>query len=84
MLSIELPTEVEQHFKEIIQKNYNGNVQVAILSFLRLHEKYGWKEQLREDVEAIRSETDRKGGISSQDIDGAITRYRTQKTSSHV
>ncbi len=84
MLTIKLPTEIEQHLKEVVQKNYNGNIQVAILSFLRLHEKYGWKEQLREDVEAIRSEVHQKGGISSRAIDEAITRYRTQKETSNV
>lgn len=83
MLSIELPTDVEQHLKEVVQKSYHGNIQVAISSFLRLHEKYGWKEQFRKDVEAIRAEVRRQGGISSQAIDNAITRYRTQKAPKH-
>jgi hypothetical protein len=82
MLSIELPTDVEHHLKEVVQKSYNGNLQVAITSFLRLHEKYGWKEQLREDVESIRSEVRQKGGISSKTIDEAITRYRKQRETS--
>ncbi len=84
MLSIELPTDVEQHLKEVVQKNYNGNIQIAITSFLRLHEKYGWKEQLLEDVEAIRSEIRHKGGISSKTIDEAITKYRKQRETSHA
>lgn len=84
MLSLELPTDIEQHLKEVVQKSYYGNVQLAIASFLRLHEKYGWKEQFREDVEAIRAEVRRQGGMSSKMIDDAIIRYRTQNEIQHV
>ena len=84
MLSLDLPTDIEQHLQEVVQKSYNGNLQVAITSLLRLHEKYGWKEQFREDIEAIRSEVRRKGGISSTAIDDAIIRYRKQHVTSHV
>ena len=83
MLSIELPKDVEQHLKEVVQKSYHGDVQIAITSFLRLHEKYGWKEQFREDVNAIRAEVRRQGGVSSQTIHDAIIRYRTQHASSN-
>ncbi|MCK4766286.1 MAG: hypothetical protein KAW12_29090 [Candidatus Aminicenantes bacterium] len=41
-----------------------------------MHKKYRWKEQLIEDVESIRAEVRRKGGISSKDIDQAIKKYR--------
>ncbi|MBC8231351.1 hypothetical protein H8E77_17505 [bacterium] len=84
MLTIDLSTEIEQHFEEVVQKNYNGNVQEAIASLLRLHDKYGWKEQLREDVEAIRAEVRRKGGITSQAIDDAINTYRKTIGASHA
>ncbi len=43
---------------------------------LKLHDKYGWKEQLREDVEAVRAEVRKKGGINSLTIDNAVKRYR--------
>ena len=76
MLSLELSKEVEQHFREVVQKCYQGNIQVAIASLLKLHDKYAWKEQLREDVETIRTEVRKKGGINSQTIGNAITRYR--------
>jgi hypothetical protein len=76
MLSIELPTELEHRFRDVVQKSYHGNIQVAIASLLHLHEKYGWKEQLRQDVETIRAEVRRIGGISSKAIDEAINRYR--------
>jgi hypothetical protein len=76
MLSLELSKEVEQHFREVVQKSYQGDIQVAIASLLKLHHKYAWKEQLREDVETIRTEVRKKGGINSQTIDNAITGYR--------
>ncbi len=76
MLSLELSKEVEQHFREVVQKSYQGNIQVAIASLLELHDKYAWKEQLREDIETIRNEVRKKGGIKAQTIDNAITRYR--------
>ncbi|UCH93887.1 MAG: hypothetical protein JSV88_26970 [Candidatus Aminicenantes bacterium] len=75
-LSLELSKEVEQHFQEVVQKSYQGNIQVAIASLLKLHDKYAWKEQLREDVETIRTEVRKKGGINTQTIENAITRYR--------
>ena len=84
MLKIDLPTEIEQQFKEVVQKNYNGDVQEAIASLLRLHDKYGWKEQLCEDIEAIRAEVRRKGGITSQAIDDAINTYRKMIGVSHA
>ena len=76
MLSLELSNDVEQHFREVVQKSYQGNIQVAITSLLRLHDKYAWKEQFREDVETIRTEIRKKGGIDSQTIDNAVARYR--------
>ncbi len=84
MLSIELTTDIEQHLQTVVRKSYHGDIQVAIASFLRLHEKYGWKEQFLKDVEAIRAEVRSQGGISSQKIEQAITRYRTQKNNQHV
>lgn len=76
MISIELPAEVEKHFIDIVENSYDGSVQSAITSLLKLHDKYRWKEQLIEDVESIRSEVHRRGGISSKDIDQAIKKYR--------
>ncbi len=76
MFSLELSKEVEQHFHEVVQKSYQGNIQIAIVSLLKLHDKYGLKEQLREDVEAVRAEVRKKGGINSQTIGNTIARYR--------
>jgi len=79
MLSIDLQAELENRFINVVQENYNGNWQNAITSFLKLQEKYGWKEQLLEDVTDIRSEVRRKGGISAAAIDEAIKKYRNHQ-----
>ncbi len=79
MLSVELPTELEQQFHEVVQKSYHGNIREAFTSFLMLHDKYGWKQQLSEDVGAIRTEVRKRGGVNSQTIDDAITKYRKTK-----
>ena len=84
MLSIDLPTSLEKRLQEVVQDNYNGNFQVAIVTFLKLHDKYGWKEQLRKDVESIRSEVRRKGGITSQTIKQTIHKYRQPQGKSHA
>ena len=39
-------------------------------------EEYDWKEQLRRDVESIREEVQRYGGINAEIIDDTIKRYR--------
>lgn len=41
-----------------------------------MHEKHGWKEQLREEVKSIRDAVRRQGGIKEKAIDDAIARYR--------
>lgn len=80
MLALELPQEVEQHFQEVVQTRYHGNVQEAVMSLLRLHDRYGWKEQFREDVEAIRTDVRQQGGISEKTIDEAIATYRRRQS----
>lgn len=76
MLSVELPKTVEKQFWNVVQSSYQGNMKIAILAFLELHEKYGWKEQLLKDVQSIRSEACRKGGINAKTIDAAVKKYR--------
>jgi hypothetical protein len=76
MLSVELPKTVEKQLWNVVQRSYQGNMKIAILAFLELHEKYGWKEQLLKDVQSIRSEVRRKGGIKAKTIDDAVKRYR--------
>jgi hypothetical protein len=82
MISIELSPDVEKQFNEIVRDSYGGDSQHAIVTLLKLHRKYGWKEQLRQNVESVRAEVYRNGGVSSKDIDIAIKRYRKTAVSS--
>ena len=76
MIAIDLPTSLERHLWDIVRGNYNGSLQEAIASFLQLHEKYGWKEQLLKDVQSIQSEVRRRGDITEKEIDAAVKKYR--------
>jgi RNA-splicing ligase RtcB len=82
MISIELSPDIEKQFNEIVRDVYGGNSQNAIVTLLKLHRKYGWKEQLRQNVESVRAEVHRKGGVRSEDIENAIKRYRKTAVSS--
>ncbi len=84
MISIELSPDIEKQFLGLVRDSYDGNSQDAIVTLLRLHQKYGWKEQLRQNVDSVRAEVRRRGGVSSQDIDNAIKRYRKTAISSDV
>ena len=82
MLALELPKEVEQHFQEVVRTRYHGDAQEAMASLLRLHDRYGWKEQFRADVKSVRADVHRQGGISDEAIDEAISRYRRRPSAS--
>lgn len=69
MLSLELPPLLEQKFKKVVQDSYQGDSQAAISALLQLHAKYGWKEQLHQDITAIRNKVHQSGGVSEQAID---------------
>ena len=47
-------------------------------------EKHDWKEQLRRDVESIREEVQKQGGINAEIIDDTIKRYRAGKSNEHI
>ena len=76
MIAIDLPTSLEKNLWNVVRENYNGDLQKAIVSFLKLHEKYGWKEQLLKDVQSVRSEVRRRGDITEKEIDAAVKKYR--------
>ena len=76
MIALNLPISLEKHFREVVRESYDDNLQVAIAAFLQLHDKYGWKEQLWQDVQAMRGEVRRRGGIKAKAIDSAIHKYR--------
>ncbi len=84
MISIELSPDIEKQFLGVIRDSYDGNSQTAIVTLLKLHRKYGWKEQLRQNVDSVRAEVHRRGGISSEDIDNAIKKYRETAVSPDV
>ncbi len=76
MISIELSPDIEKQFAEIVCNSYDGDVQRAINALIKLHKKYGWKEQLAQDVGSVRAEVRKKGGIRAESIDNAIKKYR--------
>ncbi|MEZ4525879.1 MAG: hypothetical protein R2941_08170 [Desulfobacterales bacterium] len=75
-LNLNLPQNIEKQFWNIVHGNYQGDSEAAITDFLKLHEKYGWKEQLLQDVKSVRSEVRKKGGISEKTIENAVKKYR--------
>ena len=76
MISIDLPATLEKRFWNVVRESYDGDLQTAMKAFLKLHEKYGWKEQLLEDVESLRAEMRRRGGIKEETIEDAVQKYR--------
>lgn len=76
MISIDLPATLEKRFWKVVRDSYHGDLQAAMKAFLKLHEKYGWKEQFLEDVKSIRLEVRRQGGVEEEAIEDAIQRYR--------
>ena len=78
MLLTDLPPTLRRRLKTVIHESYHDDLQTAISAFLVLHEKYGWKEQLRQDVGAIRAEVKRRGGTTEKAIDAAIKHHREQ------
>ena len=79
MISLHLPKNVENRLRSVVHDNFNGDLQVAIKTFLKLHQKYGWKEQLLEDIKSVRSEVSRRGGIKAETIEKAIKKYRKKE-----
>ena len=76
MISIDLPDPLEKQFLAVITDCYGGDLQQAIVALLQLQKKYGWKEQLLSDVESVREEVRRTSGITAEEIDNAVKKYR--------
>ncbi|HEX9653936.1 MAG TPA: hypothetical protein VGA99_09500 [bacterium] len=76
MISLDLPSSLERQFWDIVKGRYDGDPSAAMKALLSLHDKYGWKEQLAKDVQSIRSEVRKQGGISATKIEDAVERYR--------
>ena len=63
MITLDLPETLEKHFWNIVRDSYHGDLQAAVTAFLKLHEKYEWKEQLVKDIKSVREEVHRTGGM---------------------
>lgn len=83
-ISIELPEDLEEHFQEIVKEDYGGDLQAALRGLVELHDKYGWKDQLGADVNAIRTAVRSSGGIKIEKIDQAIKKYRKMADRGHA
>ncbi|MCE7979792.1 MAG: hypothetical protein DYG89_01255 [Caldilinea sp. CFX5] len=84
MVSIDLSLVLEKRLTTVVQESYHGDLQAAISAFLALHEKYGRKEQLRQDVAAIRNAVRQQGGITEKQINVAIKQHRAQVATNRV
>ena len=76
MITLDLPETLEKHLWNIVRDSYNGDLQAAVTAFLKLHEKYGWKEQFVKDITSVREEVRRIGGIKEKAIEDTIKRHR--------
>jgi hypothetical protein len=72
MIVLDLPEDLEKHFWNIVRDSYHGDLQAAVTAFLKLHEKYGWKEQFVKDIKSVREEVRRAGGIKERVIDEGV------------
>ena len=79
MIAFDLPEALEKHFWNIVRDSYYGDLQAAVTAFLKLHEKYGWKEQFVKDIKSVREEVRRAGGIKERVIEEGVKRYRAHK-----
>jgi hypothetical protein len=59
----------------VVRDSYDGGLQTAMRAFLKLHEKYGWKEPFLEDVTSLRAEMRRRGGIKEETIENTAQKY---------
>ena len=79
MITLNLPETLEKHFWHVVRGSYHGDVHAAVAALLNLHEKYGWKEQFVKDIQAIREEVHRTGGIKERAIEESVKRYREHR-----
>ena len=79
MITLDLPETLEKYFWNVVRDSYHGDLQAAVTAFLKLHEKYGWKEQFVKDIQSVREEVQRKGGIKERAIEEGVKRYREHR-----
>ena len=79
MITLDLPETLEKYFWNIVRDSYDGDLQAAVTAFLKLHAKYGWKEQFVKDIKSVRDEVRRAGCIKESMIEEGVKRYRAHK-----
>src|SRR5262245_26417528 len=79
MITLDLPEILEKHFWNVVRDSYNGDVQAAMTALLSLHERHGWKEQFVKDIQSVRAEVQRRGGIKAKTIEEGVKRYREHR-----
>jgi hypothetical protein len=79
MITLDLPEIFEKYFWHVVRDSYNGDVQAAMTALLNLHEKHGWKEQFVKDIQSVRAEVQRRGGIKEKTIEEGVKRYREHR-----
>ena len=85
MITVEIQPQLEQDFKAIVQKCYNGdecaaiNEAVKILIEIEKKRKMTWEERFDETLKSVRTHVNARGGISDDEIEQAIQRVRQRK-----
>lgn len=84
MLTIDTKLQVEKDFKEIVDQNFNGDTTQALISFIEYMraKDLSWEEKFQFHLNRLRQTVKKMGGITDNQIDTAIKRYREKKRTS--
>lgn len=85
MLMIESKLQVEQDFREIFDKKYNGDATKALMSFIEYEraKDLSWDEKFQLHLNRLRQTVKKMGGITDKQIDTASKRYRERNLPTH-
>jgi hypothetical protein len=84
MLTIDTKIQVEKDFKEIVDKKYSGDATKALMSFIE-HERakeLSWDKKFQFHLNRLRQSVKKMGGITDDQIEAAIKKYREKKRNS--
>jgi len=81
MLTIDTKLHVEEDFKQIIDKKYNGDATKALISFIEYErtKELNWDEKSQYHLNRLRQAVKKTGGITDDQIETAIKKYREKK-----
>ena len=81
MLTIETKIQVEKDFKEIVDKNYNGDATKALMNFIEYEraKELNWDEKFQLHLNRLMQTVKKMGGISDDQIETAIKKYREKE-----